>query len=148
MSYELVPGSKGVTYLEQNEVLAKYLKTEVYKEEKMPEEYKEAITQFEDFKEKYDKMSSAEKIAAEDRLPLLGINQLFRRTPCEVLYDALICFENTGTRLLEREWDWLSVQQGETIIAIGSFDKNGLKMHNGTAFMSITSRGFVFSRVM
>jgi len=58
-----------------------------------------------------------------------GVQEKFvrRRTPAEVAYDILAYFQVHNERILEKDWDWTSVQSsvGEFVF-VGVFDSDGL----------------------
>jgi hypothetical protein len=68
-----------------------------------------------------------------------GVDEKFvrRRTPTEVAYDVLAYFKVRNERILERDWDWTSVQSsGGKFVFVGNFDSDGL----GVYFVTRDSR--------
>src|SRR3989344_454015 len=64
-----------------------------------------------------------------------GVDQKFvrRRTPTEVAYDVLAYFEVRNQRILEKDWDWTSVQSSDgEFVGVGDFDLDGLFVDNIT----------------
>src|SRR3989344_3152493 len=62
-----------------------------------------------------------------------GVPEKFvrRRTPTEVAYDVLAYFQARNQRILEKDWDWTSVQSsGGKFVDVGGFDSNGLCVHH------------------
>ena len=52
-----------------------------------------------------------------------------RRTPTEVAYDILAYFQVRNERILEKDWDWTSVQSSfGRFVSVGSFDSDGLRV--------------------
>lgn len=111
VSKELIPGSAKTHYLDQTNVLASYIRDEVYKGVDLPIKYQRALHEFMEQKEwlyseftrlknldKYEPLRNHQDFA--DRVISLKLNQLMRQTPVEAFYDALVFFENNGTFLL------------------------------------------------
>lgn len=64
-----------------------------------------------------------------------GVDQKFvrRRTPTEVAYDVLVYFQVRNERILEKDWDWTSVQSsGGRFVSVGVFDSGGLYVNRDT----------------
>ena len=59
-SKEVIPDSTGKNYLKQTEVIIDHLKNKVFKGMEMPDEYKEAILEFEEKKEEIQKLISSD----------------------------------------------------------------------------------------
>ena len=58
-----------------------------------------------------------------------GVDKKFvrRRTPAEVAYDILAYFQVRNERILEKDWDWTSVQSSDgKFVRVGYFDSDGL----------------------
>jgi len=56
-----------------------------------------------------------------------------RRTPAEVAYDILAYFQVHNERILEKDWDWTSVQSADgKFVSVGNFDSDGLSVNRGT----------------
>ena len=63
-----------------------------------------------------------------------GVPEKFvrRRTPTEVAYDVLAYFQARNKRILEKDWDWTSVQSsGGEFVFVGGFDSGGLYVGGG-----------------
>lgn len=130
VSKEVVQESSNKNYLEQAEVLANYLKTEVFKDKEMPAEYAEAIAEFETAKagiaaivESDDETKWKE---AGRRLEALKLTQLTRQTPAEALYDVVVYYQHTGQRLLEGNYTWTARRASDgRLVNVGLFDAVG-----------------------
>ena len=62
-----------------------------------------------------------------------GVDEKFvrRRTPTEVAYDVLAYFQARNQRILEKDWDWTSVQSsGGGFVYVGHFGSGGLGVFN------------------
>lgn len=109
VSKEPIPGSTGVNYYKQTEVLADYVKNIVYKDRKLPDDCREAIEEFEEFKTQNpdieNKLSSEE---VSEKLSKLKVNQNYRQTAAEALYDGQIVLKAGGVRLHEGKYAWTS----------------------------------------
>jgi len=92
VSNELIPTTLQAHYLEQTKLLIPYLREEVYKGEPLPTLYEEAISEFEALRGELNGflVPGSDKEEFTKRLVNLQINQLLRRTPVEVIYDALL----------------------------------------------------------
>src|SRR3989338_600008 len=58
-----------------------------------------------------------------------GVDKKFvrRRTPAEVAYDVLAYFQVRNERILEKDWDWTSVQSSDgEFVSVGGFGSGGL----------------------
>ena len=62
-----------------------------------------------------------------------GVDEKFvrRRTPTEVAYDILSYFQARNERILEKDWDWTSVQSSDgKSVYVGYFDSDGLNVNH------------------
>ncbi len=147
VSKEVIPNSTDKNYLEQTEIIANYLKTKVCKDQVMSEEYKGAINEFKQAKEGIKELMSSDWQAAAKKLALLKINQLFRQTSSEVLYDMLLRKEKIGEYLLSHHWTWTkSRASGGDLVLVGAFDLGGVFVNRNTPDYSLSHLGVAFSR--
>ena len=125
--------SASKNYLEQTEELVKHLREEVFKNTEMPEEYQEAIEEFEAEKESLRPLviSSNEsewKPAAEK---LAKLNEKFRENYIEVLYRLALHEKTTGQRLLDSQdrsiyYTWTTSRSaGGGLVLVGGFGAGG-----------------------
>ncbi len=146
-SKEVIPDSTSKNYLEQTEELVNYLKNSVFKEEEMPEEYQEAIEEFEKEKEEIGKIISSEWQKAAEKLSNLKINRLTRQNPAEVLYDIAIYFQNKGERILENRYSWTSSRNSDgRLVLVGLFGSGGVSVCGWEPGYSGGNLGVAFSR--
>src|SRR3989339_1074582 len=78
VSKDLLPDSTSKNYIEQTEVIIKALKDAAFKDMELPEEYAEAIAEFESQKERLTRLMSEDWMEAAKQLSELKINQLTR----------------------------------------------------------------------
>ncbi len=149
ISKEVIPNSTGKKYLEQTEEIAKYLETRVFKDRVMPEEYQEAINEFKQVKDGIKIISGTNytwELAAQ-KLEQLKINQLFRQTPSEVLYDILLKKEKTGEYLLSHIYTWTSRRASDgRLVFVGNFGVDGAIVNRDTPGNYNGYLGVAFSR--
>lgn len=125
VSKDIIPGSGGKNYLKQTEEIIHYIK-DIFKDSEIPEEYRQAIEEFESKRDDLKKMMThdwegalekarhpGETLASDmfeaiERLSDLKINQLTRPTPVEVLYDSVVYSQDVGQPLYEKEFIWTS----------------------------------------
>ncbi|OGE10528.1 hypothetical protein A3A60_03225 [Candidatus Curtissbacteria bacterium RIFCSPLOWO2_01_FULL_42_26] len=106
----VIDGSTGLNYLEQTQLLADFFKEAVFRGQKLPDVYQQAIDEFE------SKMGKLQQLLKDGnkwqqaamKLSKLAINQLARRNFPEGIYDLALYTQSTGTWLLSNRWDWLN----------------------------------------
>ncbi len=147
VSKEVIPDSTSKNYLQQTEELVNYIRNGVFKGEEVPEEYAEAIKEFEKEKDRIGKIISSEWQKAAEKLSQLKINQLTRQNPAEVLYDIAIYFQNRGKRIMEDRYSWTSSRASDgRLVFVGEFDSGGVYVYSYRPDYSIGSLGVAFSR--
>jgi hypothetical protein len=115
------------TYLEQTELFVRHLQERVFRDRKMPEEYADAIREFESQKAKLKSLSKKHVFEGwknvAKRLSELKITQLCRQSHDEVLYD-LVMYENANKQyLLGKNWTFTSsLHENGYLVDIGLFD--------------------------
>ncbi len=127
VSKDIIPRSGGKDYLKQTEEIIYYIK-DIFKDGEIPEEYQEAIEEFEDKKDGLKKMLvhdwegvlekarhpgetlAPDMFEAVEKLSDLKINQLTRPTPVEVFYDSVVYYQGAGQPLYEKEFVWTSAK--------------------------------------
>ena len=97
---DFIPGSTRKNYVEQTELLVAYLKDSVFRGQKMPNEYQEAIEEFEKQSKDLKELTDKDWQKAAERFEQLKLTQLTRQTPVEALYDIMLVFQNNDERLL------------------------------------------------
>lgn len=150
-SDEVLPGSTGVNYLQQTQVLADYVRDNLFQGGQMPPDVKEALQDFEREKTEIKELMGRDWKAAADRLSALKINQLFRSTPAEALSDILVTFQNSAPgsrkRLLESKYTWTATQSSDgRLVNVGIFAAGGANVNIGLPDRSHGSLGVVLSR--
>ena len=113
-----------------------YLKNEVFKDREIPEEYEEAIQEWEQVKQadkniqellrnpdnpKYDWQQAAKELAE------LKITQLTRQSIQETIYDLALYYDTNGKRLLPNVYTWSNSRSpGGDLVGLGDFDAEGV----------------------
>lgn len=145
-SKEVIPDSTNKNYLEQTREIAKYLKEKVFSG-KIPEEYRDAVKEFESQEKEIGKLIDSDWKKAAEKLADLKINQLTRQTPAEALYDTLVYFQNTGRRLNEKMYTWTKRRSSDgRFVHVGRFDSGGADAYGGRPGHSGDGLGVSFSR--
>jgi len=105
VSKEFVPGSTSQNYLDQTQVLADYLQTEIFAGRKPDKVYQDALDEFNKAKGGLKALLESDWQAAGEKLEKLQINELLRQSPSEALYDTLLMKEKNKENLLP-EYTW------------------------------------------
>ena len=145
-SKEVIPNSTSKNYLQQTEELVNYIKDSVFKEE-VPEEYQEAIKEFEEEKDGIGKIIFSDWGEATKKLSNLKINRLTRQNPAEALYDIAIYFQNKGERILGYRYSWThSRSSNDVLVSVGNFDADGVLVNGRMPGILHDNIGVTFSR--
>jgi len=133
VSKDFLPDSLDKDGLGQTEVVIKTLKEEVFKDLDIPEEYAEAITEFENKKAEIAKlMDECRSGVAQDsgvvqELLQLKITQLTRQTAAEAIYDLAVYYDINNKRLLADRLTWLAFPDSHCrLVQLGCFSGNGV----------------------
>lgn len=148
---DLVPNSKGMNYLEQTEVIIKYLRKQVFSGREMPKEYQEAIAEFESQKEELRTLIiSNDRVIwkpTAERLANLQINQLTRRCQEESAYDLELYKQTNNKYLLySASYEWTNSCSDDYLVIIGRFEHDGVLYNRNRAAYSAGGVGVIFSR--
>jgi hypothetical protein len=147
VSKEVISNSTSKNYLQQTEELVNYIKNSVFKGKEIPEEYQEAIKEFEKEKDGIGKIISSDWQKAAEKLSNLKINRLARQNPAEVLYDIAIYFQNKGERILENKYSWTYSRGSDgELVLVGRFDSDGAFVDRWRPGSSDGGIGVAFSR--
>ena len=127
VSKDLLPDSTSKNYIEQTEVIIKALKDAAFKDMELPEEYAEAIAEFESQKERLTTLMSENWMEAAKQLSELKINQLTRQSIQETIYDLAMYHDTHGKRLLPNKYTWSnSRSSGGSLVRLGAFGAEGV----------------------
>lgn len=147
VSKDVIPNSLSKNFLQQTEVIASYLKTDIFKDQEMPEVYKEAIEEFEAKKAGIQAILTSNWQEAVKQLSELKINQLTRQLPVETMYDFLMYFKNNKKRLLEGKYTWTYRRaSGGRLVGVGGFDAGGAGVDRWAPDGALDGLGVAFSR--
>ena len=132
VSKDFLPDSLDKDGLGQTEVVIKTLKEEVFKDLDIPEEYAEAITEFENKKAEIAKlMDECRSGVAQDsgvvqELLQLKIIQLTRQTAAEWVYDVAVYYDINNKKLFVDKLTWLASSTSDGKLSrLGWFSGNG-----------------------
>lgn len=127
VSKEVMPETLSKNYLEQTEAIVQALKDKAFKDLDLPEEYTEAITEFESKKKRLAELMDADWQAAAKQFAELKISQLTRQTIPEVVYDVAMYLDKNNERLLSDKYTWTtSLAPGGYLVGVGYFDALGV----------------------
>ncbi len=130
VSKEVILNSTDKHYLEQTEEIANYLETKVFKDQEMPEEYKEAVNEFKRSQDEIKEIAGSNWKLVAEKLAQLNINQLFRHTPVEFLYDIVLMKENHGENLLLNTAVWTNrLDSVGGLVYVANTDSGGLGVY-------------------
>src|SRR3990167_7593755 len=137
VSKELLPQSTSKNYAQQTELMVAYLKDSVFKDMEIPEEYEEALQEWEQVKQtdkniqellrnpdnpKYDWQQVAKELAE------LKITQLTRQSIQETIYDLALYYDKNGKRLLPNVYTWSNSRSTDgPLVRLGLFDASGVR---------------------
>ena len=134
-------------YLQQTELIVKYLKEKVFKDTDISESYQQAITEFEAQKDEIEKLMTTDWKKAAEKLEKLQINQLTRQTPVETIYDLIAYLHTNNQRLLENKYTWTKRRDSDGgLVGVGFFDSGGAGLGGWAPGNSDASVGVSFSR--
>src|SRR3989338_6944459 len=147
VSKDVIPNSLGKNFLQQTEVIANYLKTDIFKDQEMPEVYKEAVEEFEAKKAGIQAILTSNWQEAAKQLSELKINQLTRQLPVETMYDFLMYLKNNKKRLLESKYTWTYRRaSGGELADFGDAGADGARVDRWTPGAANGYLGVAFSR--
>lgn len=147
VSKEIIPESTNKNYLQQTGLLANYLKEQVLKDKKIPEQYQQAIKQFNSQKKEIAALMDSDWQKAAEMLANLELNKLTRQTKDEVFYDLEVYYQINEKSLLPDKWTWTSSRDSDGgLVGVGSFDSDGVGVHSGRPGNSPVFLGVSFSR--
>jgi len=150
VSAEPLDGTINCTYLEQLDIIDRYLGNTVNIDGKLPFEYSSAISEYRDSRQIILRLlaENQHKLAAK-AIAELKLNKLVRRSPAEIFYDALIYNTNIDDRkTLAEVWDWSSDFEGSSGQFLDmEFGKEGLKVNYVSPEKRFRTLGAYISRV-
>ncbi len=146
VSKQVIPNITNKNYLEQTEEIVNYLETEVFKDQPMSLECKEAIDEFNRDKEEIQPLMESNWKLAAKKLAQLKVNRLFRNTPSEVLYDVLLRKEKGSEYPVNfRIWTSSRGSNGR-LVDLGGIDFDGVGVYSHPPHFSVDFQGACFSR--
>ena len=147
ISKELLANSTSKNYIEQTEVIIKTLREQAFKDMEMPEEYEEAIQEFEANKGRLTKLISENWQQAAKELSELKISQLTRGSIQETIYDLALYYDKNGKRLLPNVYTWSNSRSSVGgLVDLGGFDARGVGGDRWTPDYRNGSLGVLLSR--
>jgi len=127
VSKDVLPESLSKNYIEQTEVIIATLKSDVFKDMDIPEEYTKAIEEFESKKAKVIELVNEDWKKAAKELAELKISQMTRQTFPETIYDLAVYYDANNKRLLSDTRTWsTSLYPGGGLVSLGWFGAEGV----------------------
>lgn len=134
VSKDVLPESLSKNYLEQTEVIIKTLKEKAFKDLELPEEYTEAIAEFESKKKRLAELMDSDWEEAAKQLSSLKITQLTRQNIPEAVYDVAMYHDKNNERLLTDKYAWLSsLYPDGNLVYLGYFGAGGVSARGAWA---------------
>ena len=147
VSRDLIPGSTGRNYLEQTQVIADYVRKQVYADMEMPAAYQAAITELKSQKAALEKLRKSNWQKAAEALASLKLNRLFRGTPAQTLYNSVAYFKTNREYLLPGKYHWSALRSARGfLVYLGGGYPDGVRVHGYVPGVSFDGLGVVFSR--
>ncbi|HEY4520293.1 MAG TPA: hypothetical protein VJJ72_00605 [Candidatus Paceibacterota bacterium] len=147
VSKEVLPGSTSANYLIQTEHLADYLRGQVFRGRSLPQEYEEAVTEFENAKPDIIALMTSDWQKAAEKLENLKITKMLRPVPVDVLYDTASYLQYNNVRRLEDKYAWTSRRSsGGGLVCVGRAGAGGAGVDGWEPDGSDSGLGVVFSR--
>lgn len=130
VSKDVLPESLSKNYIEQTEVIIATLKSDVFKDMDIPEEYTKAIAEFESKKAKLIELVNEDWRKAAKELAELKISQMTRQTIPETIYDLAVYYDANNKRLLSDTRTWsTSLNPDGYLVSLGIFGAEGVLGH-------------------
>ena len=127
ISKELLKDSTSKNYIEQTDVIIRALREQAFKDIEMPEEYEEAIREFEANKDRLTKLMGENWQQAAKELAELKITQLTRQSIQETIYDLALYYDKNGKRLLPNVYTWSNSRSTVgSLVGLGYFGAEGV----------------------
>ena len=131
---DVLPESTNKNYAEQTELLAEYIRTTLFPENKIPPEYQQALDEWEEKKQAiFDLL--AKETPADDKqaftlLSALKITDLCRESNAEVLSDLILRNKTRNTKDLPDKWVFTkTVTKTAKFVISGYFDSDGATVY-------------------
>lgn len=147
-THKVIPGSMGLNYLEQTQVLAQYLQEQVYAEQEMPEIYTRAIEELKDCETALAKLIvSNDQQKATEQLADMMINRYCRETPGQVLWSTTMFNLIDSEYMLPGMYTWTSQRFSDNeLVYVGYVGWTGVGVGRDFPRCSNTLIGVRFSR--
>ena len=133
--------------IEQTDVIIRALREQAFKDIEMPEEYEEAIREFEANKDRLTKLMGENWQQAAKELAELKITQLTRQSIQETIYDMALYYDKNGKRLLSNVYTWSNSRSTDgCLVYLGHFDAKGVLGSRWTPVSRYGNLGVLLSR--
>jgi len=147
ISKELLKDSTSKNYIEQTDVIIKALREQAFKDIEMPEEYEEAIREFEVNKDRLTKLMGENWQQAAKELAELKITQITRQSIQETIYDLALYYDKNGKRLLLNVYTWSNSRSTDgRLVDLGDFGARGVLDFGWTPAYRYGDLGVLLSR--
>ena len=127
VSREVLPNSTTKNYLQQTQELIHYLKNQVYKDQPAPPDFNTWVAEFDSQKAALAQLITSNWQEAARKLSKLAINQHYRPSFADSLYDLAIYQRTHNQRLLPNLYAWTrSHSSVGLLVSVGDFGSRGL----------------------
>lgn len=153
---ELIPDSTSKNYLQQTELLADHVRSLYDDEDTMPEEVREALTEWNDLKNNPEKFTELQENtlsqtdtewkSAAQTLSSLKLTQLFRESFIEWFYRTALTERITDEKLLPHTYSWTKALSSDgSLVFAGPFVGDGAYVGRDGPGYSDSGIGCAFS---
>ncbi len=134
VSKEIIPETKNKNYLEQTEILISHLKTEVFENNPLPQEYEDAISEFETEKVGIAAIIDSDWKKAGEMLAGLKITDLLRESASDLLYRLILEDNSNNQKLLLGVYSWTKSRSSDGhLVSVGGFIAEGTNVDRDVA---------------
>ena len=149
VSKEVIPETqKNKNYLEQTEILIDHLKTAVFENHPLPQEYEDAIAEFETEKAGIAAIIDSDWKKAGEMLLKLKITTLLKESAPDLLYRLILEDNSNNQKLLGAIYSWTKSRSSDGhLVSVGGFNAEGAYVDRDVAGYRYDYLGSVLSRV-
>ena len=147
VSREVLPSSTDKNYLQQTQELIHYLKNQVYKDQPAPPDFNTWVAEFDSQKAALAQLITSNWQEAARKLSKLAINQHYRPSFADSLYDLAIYQRTHNQRLLPNLYAWTRSRSSDgSLVDVGPFRSSGLIVYGLRPVYHDTGLGLLVAR--
>jgi len=147
VSREVLPNSTDKNYLAQTQELIHYLKNQVYKDQPPPPDFNTWVAEFDSQKAALAQLITSNWQEAARKLSKLAINQHYRPSFADSLYDLAIYQRTHNQRLLPNLYAWTRSRSSDgSLVDVGPFRSSGLIVYGLRPVYHDTGLGLLVAR--